>query len=69
MQTGKATMISRALHLIVVLCLLAAGAQAQTLPLPANLIDLRSEEGEQLLFGGDALEAYVPLSGSSAKSG
>ena len=33
-----------------------------TLPLPDNLIDLRSEQGEQLLKESDALEAFVPLS-------
>ena len=46
----------------VILCLLAASVQAQTLPLPDNLIDLRSEQGEQLLKESDALEAFVPLS-------
>ncbi len=45
-----------------ILCLLAANAGAQTLPLPDNLVDLRSDEGEQLLEDSDALEAYVPLS-------
>ena len=44
------------------LFLLAAAAQAQTLPLPEGLIDLRSEDGEQLLADSDALEAFVPLS-------
>ncbi|HVG80671.1 MAG TPA: phytochelatin synthase family protein [Methylomirabilota bacterium] len=42
--------------------LLAAAAEAQTLPLPEGLIDLRSEQGEQLLEDSDALEAFVPLS-------
>jgi Phytochelatin synthase len=45
-----------------VLCLLAVSARAQTLPLPDNLIDMRSDRGEQLLRGSDALEAFVPLS-------
>ncbi len=44
------------------LCLLAASALAQTLPLPGNLIDMRSDQGEQLLWESDALEAFVPLS-------
>jgi len=44
------------------LCLLAASARAQTLPLPDNLIDMRSDRGEQLLRESDALEAFVPLS-------
>jgi hypothetical protein len=44
------------------LALLATGAQAQTLPLPDNLIDLRSEQGEELLHESDAVEAFVPLS-------
>ena len=40
----------------------AAEAQAQTLPLSDNLIDLRSNQGEQLLRESDASEAFVPLS-------
>jgi glutathione-S-conjugate glycine hydrolase len=40
----------------------AAGAQAQTLPLADNLIDLRSNQGEELLRESDASEAFVPLS-------
>jgi hypothetical protein len=32
--------------LLLTLCFLAAVARAQTLPLPDNLIDLRSDEGE-----------------------
>jgi glutathione-S-conjugate glycine hydrolase len=43
------------------LCVLAASAQAQTLPLPDTLIDLRSHQGEQILRESDALEAFVPL--------
>ena len=46
----------------VVLCLFAGNVQAQTLPLPDNLIDLRSGQGERLLRDSDALEAFVPLS-------
>ena len=47
---------------IVAFCLTAAAVQAQTLPLPDTLIDLRSDQGEQLLKESDALEAFVPLS-------
>jgi hypothetical protein len=55
-------MLRHSLHVVAgALFLLAAGAQAQTLPLPSNLIDLRSDQGEQLLEDGDALEAFVPL--------
>jgi hypothetical protein len=48
--------------LVAALCLLTAGAQAETLPVPANLIDFRSEPGERLLLESEALEAYFPLS-------
>jgi glutathione-S-conjugate glycine hydrolase len=47
---------------LVALGLLTASAQAQTLPLSDNLIDLRSNQGERLLRESDALEAFVPLS-------
>jgi Phytochelatin synthase len=43
------------------LCFLAGSLHAQTLPLPSNLVDLRSDQGEQLLEDSDALEAFVPL--------
>ena len=46
----------------VALWLLGGAAHAQTLPLPENLIDLRSDRGEQLLQESDALESFVPLS-------
>lgn len=42
--------------------LLAGAAQAQTLPLPETLIDLRSEAGERLLKESEADEAFIPLS-------
>jgi hypothetical protein len=55
--------ISRTLQgLVTALCLLTAGAQAETLPVPDNLVDFRSEVGERLLLESDALEAYFPLS-------
>ncbi len=47
------------------LLLLGATAQAQTLPLPENLLDLRSEEGERLLFESDALEALCRSASTS----
>ena len=52
------------LAIVPALWLAAAVVHADTLPLPQGLIDLRSEQGEELLRDGDALEAYVPLSGS-----
>ena len=58
-------MISRTANGIAValaLSLLGAAARAETLALPDNLVDLRSEQGERLLLESDALEAYVPLS-------
>ncbi|MFO1036302.1 MAG: phytochelatin synthase family protein [Geminicoccaceae bacterium] len=39
-----------------------SAALADSLPLPPNLIDVRSEQGEKLLLEADALDAYVPLS-------
>jgi hypothetical protein len=47
---------------VLALYLLAAGAGAETLPLPDNLIDLRSSQGEQLLRESEDAEAFVPLS-------
>lgn len=56
-------MINRTLQgLVAALCVLTAHAQAETLPVPENLIDFRSEPGERLLLESDALEAYFPLS-------
>jgi hypothetical protein len=43
------------------LALLGGGAAAETLPLPANLVDFRSEQGEKLLRESDAVEAFFPL--------
>ena len=48
--------------LLAVLGLFTAVAQAQTLPLRDNLIDVRSHQGEDLLRESDAYEAFVPLS-------
>ena len=44
------------------LLLVATGAAAETLPLPDNLIDLKSPKGEALLLETRALEAYFPIS-------
>ena len=46
---------------VIGLGLLAASAQSETLPLPGNLIDLRSDRGELLLRESDALDGFVPL--------
>jgi Phytochelatin synthase len=55
--------ISRTLQgFVTALCLLTAGARAETLPIPESLIDFRSESGERLLLESDALDAYLPLS-------
>jgi hypothetical protein len=45
----------------IMLGLLTATVHAQTLPLPDNLIDLRSDQGEQLLHDSVAFEAFIPL--------
>ena len=44
------------------LCLFAFAARAETLPLPANLTDLNSEQGEKYLLESHALKAYFPIS-------
>jgi hypothetical protein len=44
------------------LCLFVTGAYAQTLPLPDNLIDLRSQQGEQFLLEAKSHEAYFAIS-------
>jgi hypothetical protein len=41
--------------------LLSGAAEAETLPLPANLIGASSSEGEALLIGAEAREAYFSL--------
>ena len=46
----------------LVLCLLAsAAARAETLPLPGNLTDLSSDEGEKFFLESGALAAYFPI--------
>ena len=48
--------------LLIGLALGTPGARAETLPLPPNLIDVRSDEGGKLLFESEARAAYMPLS-------
>lgn len=43
------------------LLLLASPLQAETLPLPANLVGASTEQGEALLIGAEAREAYFTL--------
>src|SRR4028118_1171519 len=47
---------------IVGFCLASGGLLAQTLPLPQNLINFNSAEGEKLLLESPALKDYFPLS-------
>jgi hypothetical protein len=46
----------------VLALLLAAGASAEGLKLPDNLVDLRSPQGETYLLETHGLEAYFPIS-------
>jgi hypothetical protein len=43
------------------LCLAATGLGAQTLPLPDNLTDFDSEQGQKFFFESDALQAYFAI--------
>lgn len=54
-------MLRKLFELSLVLLAVATPAQADTLPLPANLISSSSAEGEDLLIGADAREAYFTL--------
>jgi Phytochelatin synthase len=47
---------------ILATCLTAGSTIAQTLPLPPNLINFNSEEGEKLLIGSQSREDFFPLS-------
>ena len=47
--------------LALALCLLAPGARAETLPLPDNLTDLNSVEGERFFLESGAHAAYFPI--------
>jgi hypothetical protein len=44
------------------LALAIAPAQAETLPLPPNLVDVQSDDGGKFLFESDARADYFPLS-------
>ncbi len=58
-------MITRLLRIsAVLLMLLPAAAQAETLPLPPNLVGSATPEGEALLVGAEAREAYFTLAGN-----
>ena len=46
----------------VLALLLTAGASAEGLKLPDNLVDLRSPQGETYLLETHGLEAYFPIS-------
>jgi len=48
-------------RLALALCLFAPGAHAETLPLPSNLTDLNSAEGEQFFRESGPLAAYFPI--------
>jgi hypothetical protein len=55
--------IRRPLQAVIVgFCLANGGVLAQTLPLPQNLINFNSPEGEKLLLNSQALQDYFPLS-------
>ena len=54
-------MLRNLFQLSLVLLAFATPAQADSLPLPANLISSSSAEGEDLLIGADAREAYFTL--------
>ncbi len=55
--------IRRPLQAVIVgFCLASGGVLAQTLPLPQNLINFNSAEGEKLLINSQALQDYFPLS-------
>jgi len=45
----------------LVLCLGATAAYAETLPLPSNLTDLNSDEGERFFLESNARAAYFPI--------
>ena len=52
---------TRTLALGRALCLLASAARAETLPLPANLTDLNSDQGEKFFLESGALATYFPI--------
>jgi hypothetical protein len=52
---------ARSLVLALVLCLLVPVVRAETLPLPDNLTDLNSNQGEAFFLESDALATYFPI--------
>jgi len=54
-------MLRKLLQLSLLLLVVATPAQGDSLPLPDNLISSSSAEGEELLIGADAREAYFTL--------
>ena len=54
-------MLTRYLRLWIVMLALAPAVQADSLPLPPNLVASTSQEGEALLIGADSREAYFTL--------
>jgi len=62
-RLGVLKIIRLPLQAVVVgFCLASGGLFAQTLPLPQNLINFNSTEGEKLLLESPALQDYFPLS-------
>ena len=47
--------------LVLALCLWTTGLSAQTLPLPDNLTDLNSEQGEKFFFESGGLQSYFAV--------
>ena len=47
--------------LVAGMCIATVGANAATLPLPASLIALDSDQGQALLFDAEARDDYFPL--------
>ena len=63
MKTGRLKTISIPIRALILGLYVASGSVlAQTLPLPRNLIDFNSAEGEQLLVASKARLDYWPLS-------
>ena len=54
-------MLAKTLRLLVLMFALAPAAQADSLPLPENLISATSQQGEALLIGSESHEAYFTL--------
>lgn len=61
-RIGILNFIGIPIQVIMGLCIASSSIFAQTLPLPQNLINFNSTEGEKLLIGSSALQDYFPLS-------